>query len=143
VAICRFMMRADPAFPESYSAGGWLLENLGRKDEALVVYREGVRAVPNDWRPLHDLGYFYFQQKRYPEAIETLEKAASHKPPAFVWHVLAHSFEKSGNVARSIATWRRCLELYPDDGAAGHNLRRLEGRPDAETAAADGGTEAN
>jgi tetratricopeptide (TPR) repeat protein len=143
VAICRFMMRADPSFPEAYSSGGWLLENLGRDDEALVIYRAGVQAVPNDWRPLHDLGYFYHKQKRYPEAIENLEKAVALKPPAFVWHVLAHSYEKSGNVARSIATWRRCLELYPEDGAAGHNLRRLEGGRDAETAGADGAIEAN
>lgn len=143
VAICRFMMRADPSFAEAYSSGGWLLENLGRKDEALAVYLEGVRAVPNDWRPLHDLGYFYFQQKRYPEAIETLEKAVGLQPPAFVWHVLAHSYEKAGDKARSIATWRRCLELHPSDGAAGHNLRRLE-EPDAtETPPADDQAEAN
>lgn len=143
VAICRFMMRADPAFPESYSSGGWLLENLGRKEDALEVYRAGVQAVRSDWRPLHDLGYFYYQQKRYPEAVETLEKAIQFKPPAFVWHVLAHGYEKSGDVPRSIATWRRCIEMNPEDGAAGHNLRRLEGRRDAESADAEGADEAN
>jgi tetratricopeptide (TPR) repeat protein len=134
VAICRFMMRADPGFPESYSAGGWLLENLGRNDEALAVYREGARRLPNDWRPLHDLGYFYFKQQRYPEAIETLQKATTLQPPTFVWHVLAHSYEKSGDIARSVETWRRCLELHPNDGAAGHNLRRLEGQRESDSA---------
>lgn len=143
VAICRFMMRADPTFPEAYSAGGWLLENLGRNDEALAIYRAGARALPDDWRVLHDLGYFYHQQKRYPEAIEVVEKAVALKPPAFVWHVLAHSYEKSGNVSRSIATWRRCLELHPADGAAGHNLRRLEGRRDSESAGARDPIDAN
>jgi tetratricopeptide (TPR) repeat protein len=140
VSICRFMMRADPSFTESYSSGGWLLENLGRNDEALAVYRAAARAVPTNWRPLHDLGYFYYQQKRYPEAIETLEKAVGLSPPAFVWHILAHSYEKSGDRTRSIATWRRCLKLFPEDGAAGHNLRRLEEGERPESTSADDGS---
>jgi tetratricopeptide (TPR) repeat protein len=136
VALCRLVRRLDPGFAEAYSSGAWLLENLGRDDDALQLYREGARAVPNDWHPHHDLGYFYYQHKQYPEAIESLKKAVALGPPAFVWHILAHSYDKSGDRDRAIATWRRCLELYPEDGAAKSNLRRLEERsPPADSAA--------
>jgi tetratricopeptide (TPR) repeat protein len=134
VAICRLVRSLDPGYAEAYSSGAWLLENLGRDDEALALYREGARAVPNDWHPHHDLGYFYYQHKRYPEAIESLKKAVALGPPAYVWHMLAHSYDRSGDREQAIATWRRCLKLYPDDGAAQANLRRLEERsppPDA------------
>jgi tetratricopeptide (TPR) repeat protein len=138
VAICRLVSCFDPGYAEAYSSGGWLLENLGRYDDALLVYEEGVRKVPNDWRPLHDLGYFHYQRKRYPQAVEYLEKAVKQNPPSFVWHVLAHSYEKSGNREQSIATWRECVERFPEDGAAQHNLRRMEGPAEpADSAASD------
>jgi tetratricopeptide (TPR) repeat protein len=128
VAICRLVRRMDPGYVEAYSSGAWLLENLGRDDDALALYREGAHAVPDDWHTQHDLGYFYYQHKNYPDAIESLKKAVALGPPAYVWHILAHSYEKSGDRERAIATWRRCLELHPDDGAAQHNLRRMEER---------------
>jgi tetratricopeptide (TPR) repeat protein len=135
VGICRLVRSLDPGYAEAYSSGAWLLENLGRDDEALALYREGARAVPNDWHTHHDLGYFYYQHKRYPEAIESLKKAVALGPPAFVWHILAHSYNKSGDREQAIATWRRCLKLYPDDGAAQANLRRLEERSPPDDAA--------
>jgi tetratricopeptide (TPR) repeat protein len=127
-ALCMLLTRLDPGFGEAYSSGGWLYENLGRKDEALAVYRAAVLAIPNDWRPWHDLGYFYFQEKRYREAADTLEKAVKLKPEPFVWHIYAHAHEKLGDRERSIAIWQECIALHPNDGAAKHNLRRLTER---------------
>jgi tetratricopeptide (TPR) repeat protein len=124
-ALCMLLTRIDPGFAEAYSSGGWLYENLGRKDEALAVYRAAVVAVPNKWQPLHDLGYFYYQEKRYREAADTLEKAVKLKPEPFVWHIYAHAHEKLGDRERSIAIWQECIALHPNDGAAKHNLRRL------------------
>ena len=69
----------------------------------LVVIPEECQSipitVPNDWHTQHDLGYFYYQHKRYADAIDSLKKAVTLDPPAYVWHILAHSYEKSRALA--------------------------------------------
>src|SRR5438105_3266081 len=41
VALDRLVIRVQPRFIEPYGTAGWLLESLGRKNEALAMYRQG------------------------------------------------------------------------------------------------------
>src|SRR5438874_1961402 len=70
VALDRLVIRMEPRFAEAYGTAGWLLESLGRDQEALALYRQGVTAVPDRWETYQDLGMFLYQHKEYAAAAD-------------------------------------------------------------------------
>jgi tetratricopeptide (TPR) repeat protein len=134
VALDRLVIRMEPRFAEAYGTAGWLLESLGRDQEALALYRQAVAAVPDRWETHEDLGMFHYQHKEY-EAAAAAFKQATQQPgaPAYSWKMLAHSYERIGDLERSVAAWEEAGRVAPDDGAVAVNLRRVRARLNGAT----------
>ena len=129
VALDRLVIRLQPRFIEPYGTAGWLLELLGRKDEALAMYRQGVAAAPERWETHQDLGMFYYGQKQYGPAAAAFQHAVEQPgAPAYVWKMRAHALERMGQLQEAVRAWEAAARIAPQDGAIGSNLRRLRAR---------------
>jgi len=136
VAIDRLIIRMEPRFIEPYGTAGWLLESLGRDQEALDLYRQAVAAAPNRWETHQDLGMYYYQHKEYAAAAEEFQRGTQQTAaPVYVWKMLAHAYERSGALEKAVAAWEAAARVAPDDPAIAVNLNRVRSRL---TAAAKG-----
>ena len=136
VAVDRLIIRMEPGFIEPYGTAGWLLESLGRNQEALALYRQAVATVPDRWETHHDLAMFYYEHKEYPAAAREFRQATQQpSAPAYVWKMLAHAYERSGALEKAVAAWEAAARVAPDDPAIAVNLSRVRSRL---TAAAKG-----
>lgn len=53
---------------------------LGRDDEALVLYREAIALNPAVWEAQYYLGRIHLENRRYAQAVEPLDNALKLKP---------------------------------------------------------------
>jgi tetratricopeptide (TPR) repeat protein len=129
VALDLLIIRMEPRFYEAYSTAGWLLESLGRQEEALALYRQAVAAVPDRWETHFDLGYYHYQKKQYPAAAAAFRRATERKDVApYVWKMLGHALERSGQLQEAVAAWETAGRVAPQDGVVATNLQRLRER---------------
>src|SRR5207253_3830246 len=75
----------------------------GRTAEAEAGFQKAVKIDPRPGRALDALGQFYADQKRWSEAVATLERAMAAAPQdkAFRFHY-AIALAKSGQIAKAI-----------------------------------------
>lgn len=117
----------DPENLEAYSTTAFILESgMSMYPEAEKLHRQAVAVRPNDWRSWHDLVYFLYWQKRYAEALEPGERMLKLKPMTTAYHLVAHCYERSGNLEQSAATWRRAIAADKKDDVGRNNLKRVE-----------------
>ena len=76
----RIAMDLVPAFAASYGNMADLYRVQGRDVEAEQVLRRGLSAAPGDAGLHHALGLALVRQKRLPEALVELERAAKARP---------------------------------------------------------------
>jgi tetratricopeptide (TPR) repeat protein len=130
VNLSRMRLAADPANVELYSDAGWLLWSMKRDNEAVALYQQGLKANPDTYFMYDELGMYYMEHKKqYPEAVKYYEKAVACKdcPPPTL-HMLAHAYEKNGQLDKALDVWKRAIALpdNPNLGAAKRNLERVQ-----------------
>jgi tetratricopeptide (TPR) repeat protein len=129
VAVDRLIIRMQPRFAEAYGTSGWLLESLGRPEEALAMYRQAVATVPDRWEAHHDLGMYHYQRKEYVPAAQSFRRATQLPgTPGYVWKMHAHALERAGDLAGAVAAWEAAGRVAPEDGAIPVNLRRVRAK---------------
>ncbi|MEP0766952.1 MAG: hypothetical protein HRF45_10490 [Fimbriimonadia bacterium] len=120
-------IEVNPDNTEAFSTTGYILEaGLQNYDYAEQVYKRAVQAHPARWECKHDLTFFYYMRKRYAEGAMIGEQMLALKPMPTAYHLVAHCYERSGQLAKSIATWKRALEVDPKNDVAMMNLKRVE-----------------
>jgi tetratricopeptide (TPR) repeat protein len=99
---------------------GFVLNALGRKDDAVAAYRKSVTANPKVFESNLNLGLL-LAQAGSPEAATFLQAATQLKPTARpeegwerAWLSLGRVLENS-NPAEAIAAYRRAARLQPGD----------------------------
>ena len=115
VALDRIITEADPQFLEAYSNGGWLMDSLGRTQDALAYYTLGARNNPHAEYAYWNLGFFYFSTAHdYPAAARAFRHAVQ-QPDADLrdWKMLAHSYEKAHDWDLAVSTWEQTRARYP------------------------------
>jgi tetratricopeptide (TPR) repeat protein len=134
VAVDRLIISMDPHFIEPYGTAGWLLESLGRDQEALALYRHAVAAVPERWETHQDLGMYYYQHKDYQPATVEFQRATQQPgAPEYVWKMLAHAYERAGALEQAVTAWEAAARVTPNDPAIAVNLNRVRARLEAST----------
>lgn len=127
IATDKLVIRMDPGALEAYSTTGFLLENTGKEEQALAIYRRATQVAPQDWNAWHELGWWYWKRKRVPEAIKIYEIAVTKKgAPTTVWKTLAHAYEANGQLKKALALWEKVRYKDAADGAINVNVARLE-----------------
>jgi len=63
--------------------------------------------------------------ERFPEAISYLELATMLGASPTVWHLLAHSYELSGDVDEALNIWTMLEPAEPDSNVPGIQIERI------------------
>jgi len=120
--IMRTVTFLQPQFITPWAVGGWHLSyNISvqaKTDEerdrwvqaGLDFLKEGISYNPERYDLYFELGWtFYHKVKNYGEAVKYLELAVKFPRPDYVDDVLAHAYEKNGEIDKAIAKWTEIL----------------------------------
>lgn len=96
----------------------------GALEDAERLYREVLRATPQDSNTLQLLGALRFQRADYDEAVQLLERAIALNPggPAQNYN-LGNAEKARGRVDAAVVAWRRELAINPSHQRARDNLK--------------------
>lgn len=99
------------------------LHRAGRLTDAEAIYRQILAVEPDNANALQLLGALAHQLERHGAAIELIERSLSINPTGKqALNNLGEALRATGQIERSIAAFRRALELYPDYVKAHSNL---------------------
>ena len=109
-------LRGSPSSCPAYVNLAEILRTGGREAEAERVLRDAIAAVPTAADAYNALGLSLVRQRRLPEALDALSRAATLAPdePRFAY-VLAVALHDTGATARSISTLERAHRRHPGD----------------------------
>jgi len=131
-------MEPEQAAPaQNYIAYMWAEkgENL---DMALSLIEKALETDPSNGAYLDTLGWIYYMQGRYEEALTELTKAlAQVEDDPVVWDHLGDTFDQLGQPAEAVNHWRKAARLDAESPAAA-KLEALGISPDEPPAQADG-----
>lgn len=111
------------AAARNYIAYMWA-ERGEKLDTGLKLVQESLNVDPQNSAFLDTLGWIYYMQGRYAEALTELKKAgalAAEDPT--IWEHLGDTYLKLGDRNKAIEHWEKALELDPQ---AEHIIERLE-----------------
>lgn len=125
VALDRIITEADPQFLEAYSAGGWLMDSLGRTADAEAYYTLGTRRNPRAAYAFWNLGFFYFNTTHDYRAAARAFRSDTRQVDAGLndWKMLGHAYEKAGQWDEAVATWRETKRRWPQGMSVDRLLR--------------------
>jgi tetratricopeptide (TPR) repeat protein len=131
VNLLRMVVAGQPDNVEIYGNAGWLLWSMNKDPEAVALYEQGIKANPNTYYMYDELGFYYFNRKKdYLKAIQYYSQAAklSDVKPGSL-HLLAHAYERTGQMKLCLETWERAVKMPgPENAAAKVNLTRVKGK---------------
>ncbi len=128
VQLLRIMADLDPHDYNVVTDLGWMLENIEMDDEALAVYVRFRKDNPKSADASFPEANYYFGQKLYAKVPALLEGTLAMKPHANSFRILAHAYEKMGQLSDCKRIWTTYLKVNPADETAKVNLRRVEGK---------------
>ena len=126
---------AEAAFRDVLRAGGKLAfvhHNLGlvlrerqRHADALAEFRAATRLDPKFGPAWLFAGLSSLALERPSAAVTDLERATALLPDQVIaWRALADAYQRAGNLAGVVATWRRLASTQPPDPEAVYRLGR-------------------
>ncbi len=135
----------DSAMLQNHLAYFWSVQNV-RLDEAENLVRRALAVEPGNGAFLDTLGWIFYRQGRYADALEQLLLAARTEggDPTILDH-LGDVCLALGRRAEALRFWRRSLRIDPASAAVAEKIRRYgdgaasDTDADAEPSAADGG----
>lgn len=83
----------------------------GDYQQAEIVYRAVLEALPDNTDALHLLGVLYAQQSRFDEGINLIRQALAITPNAEMYRNLGQVFTNAGNAAEAEACFAKAREL--------------------------------
>jgi tetratricopeptide (TPR) repeat protein len=112
-----------------YNNFGALLSEEGKLEEAILLYRQAIEAVPDYPNAFNNLGIAYYRLGRYQEAIRTLKHAVQTKGDfAEAYYNLGVAYNKTGCYPEAAEAFRSVIKIKPDDAEALYNLGVIYGR---------------
>jgi arylsulfatase A-like enzyme/tetratricopeptide (TPR) repeat protein len=105
------------------NARAMALLQLGRADEAEIIWRDLIRDRPEYWRAWLNMASLSIQRRDWA-AVERFARAAVEREPssADAWNNLAIGLEELGRASEAETAYRRASEVDPRDFRALFNL---------------------
>lgn len=123
------VLSAPAAYGDSSAASknrdGNRLFHEGKYVDAEKAYLEAQAQAPDRPEPLYNLGNALLKQKKYPQAVETLSRAASRGAKglqANSWYNSGNAFFEMRDYSQAVNAFTQALRLNPADRDAKHNL---------------------
>ena len=125
-----FYHRSIDAFPtaEAYTFLGWTYSFKGQLRRAIDECRRAIQMDPDFGNPYNDIGAYLIELNQVDESIPWLERATQAKryeSPAFPHMNLGRVYERKGNWARAIESYKTAVTLNPDYTPARKAMMRL------------------
>lgn len=106
----------DSKDPNTLQVDGDVLARLGRRDEAIAVYRKIIAADPVNRYALTSLGYVSREAGRDSEAEKYFQRLAAAYPGLYVPHLaLGDLYTSRRQFAKAEANYRKAYALAPDN----------------------------
>jgi tetratricopeptide (TPR) repeat protein len=115
-----------------FEGWGWDTLRQGRPDEAMLLFRQGLRQRPDTPALLRGLGLAAVHAGRAEEALVPLEAAARTDADAEVRLLLAHLYDRRDDAPRALEHLRAALDAEPGHEAAQRLLDKVEREARAE-----------
>jgi adenylate cyclase len=105
----------NPNDADSYHTLGWVLLWSGRHAEAITTLKTSIRLDVNSLQNTRmHLGFAYYLESRYEDAIRSLEKGVIHRPNFLGYHIaLVASYAQSGRLEDARQSAAKVLRLDP------------------------------
>ncbi len=125
-----YMKRAlsiNPYDPHALNYIGYTYAEHGvHLEEAEALILRALDMKPDDGFITDSLGWVYYKQGRFAEAVATLEKAVEVAPDdPVIWEHLGDARRAAGETERARQAYERTLELAPDTESAKRKLGEL------------------
>jgi tetratricopeptide (TPR) repeat protein len=115
-----------------FEGWGWSTLRQGRPEEAMLLFRQGLRQSPEAPALLRGLGLAAVHAGRTDEALAPLEAAALTNADAEVRLLLAHLYDRRDDTTRALTHLRSVLDADPAHEAARRLLDKVEREARAE-----------
>ncbi len=126
IVLFKMIVALAPSDIEAYTDGAWLLDSTGRSEEALAFLIDGLSKNQDRYEMYDEVGWFCFGKKEYQKSIGYYLSALKFEDcPLIVWHKLAHAYERSNMLEKSLETWEHVKSVNPDNPVADLNVRRV------------------
>jgi tetratricopeptide (TPR) repeat protein len=127
IAAYREAIRLDPGDADKYEPLGWKLQfEAGRAADAIELYREGIRTVPDASWLHHSLALALDDLGENEEAIAEYREAIRLDPSVQGYHYnLAHLLADAGRLDEAAAECQAALRLSPDDECAAELMNQI------------------
>ena len=113
----------NPAHADALFGLGVLVEQGGDPITAKQHYRAAIESTPGHAPSLVNLGNILHSERKYPEAIELLERAANEAQDVpLVHNSFGIALHHSGRTEHAISVFQKALELDPQFVEASCNL---------------------
>jgi tetratricopeptide (TPR) repeat protein len=117
IAAMQEVLAINPEHANALNYLGYTYADLGiNLDEAEKLVQKALALKPNDGYITDSLGWVYYQQGRYPEALALLLKAAQlvNDDPVILEHV-GDAYRKLGQNAKALEYYRKSLSIREKD----------------------------
>jgi tetratricopeptide (TPR) repeat protein len=99
---------------QTYRNIGNLLDDMGRREEAVDAFKNAIKANPKDALAYNDLGSVYFKLNLVDDAIKAFEKAKEIDPNcAFAYNNLGSFYFNSGRYEKALELFEKAIKLNP------------------------------
>ena len=116
-------IKMQPACGQAYAYLGTAMQEMGKTDEAIVLYREAIRLKPDSAEAFNNFGNILYGLQRFEEALFCYQSALRINAE------FAEAHNNLGNVLRkfhrfeeALGCYTRAVELRPEFGDAWNNL---------------------
>jgi protein O-GlcNAc transferase len=122
-AVLTYALKLDADFTEARQNLGLVQMQRGADADALRNLEQVVARKPDDALPHVSLAWLLLRNQRPNEALARAERAVALTPSlAAAQRCVGDAFDMLGDKTRSIASYRRALELEPSDHVSHSNL---------------------
>jgi Flp pilus assembly protein TadD len=111
----RHVITLDPKHAEAYNYVGYMYAERGQNlDEAVSLINKALALEPDNGYFIDSLGWAYYQQGRYGEAVRELKRAVDRaKEDPVIFEHLGDALIKGGFDEDAAAAWEKALQLDP------------------------------
>jgi len=124
--LFRKSIELDPGnAARSYNYLGYMwVERSENLDEAGQLIRRALEMEPTNGAYIDSLGWLYFRQGKFEEALTELLRAAEllPEPDAVVFEHIGDACDKLGRRAEAVLYWQKALQLNPQSKDVGAKL---------------------